>query len=184
MKDFRQEDIFKIPMQGFELMSLGLDFCNRLSRLCADSAESAPKGRPEQAPSTHFNSFIDSMDQYFRPLYFYNDPELLRLWQNFFPICSISSTPHQTEIKRMADFSKAHQDRISRLAGAWIDCLGSIGDKNSIEPKADGRGVRHCLDISESLLNSCISFISDETRDSFRYIRSSIEDQIRKYPQS
>ncbi|MEN6463688.1 MAG: hypothetical protein ABFD62_00760 [Syntrophaceae bacterium] len=187
MNGSRQEDLSRLPRQGFELMFQGMDLYNRMIRYWMDSAEMSLRGKPDDAAKnisdTYSNVFRESINQFFKPLQSVANPsELFRIWQNFFSTSLFGMVPQQIGVNRLTDFSKLQQDRINKLANSWIDYLSNMGEayNKSIEGKGDGQIVRQSLDKSESLLNSWLSFVTEESRDSFRVLRSSIEDQVAK----
>lgn len=187
MNGSRQEDLSRLPRQGFELMFQGMDLYNRMIRYWMDSAEMSLRGKPDDAAKnisdTYSNVFRESINQFFKPLQSVANPsELFRIWQNFFSTSLFGMVPQQIGVNRLTDFSKLQQDRINKLANSWIDYLSNMGEayNRGLEGKGDGQIVRQSLDKSESLLNSWLSFVTEESRDSFRVLRSSIEDQVAK----
>jgi hypothetical protein len=190
MNGSRQEDISRLPRQGFELMFQGMDMYNRMIRYWMDSAEMTLRGKPDESAKnitdTYSNVFRESINQFFKPMQSVANPsELFRIWQNFFSSSIFGMVPQQIGVNRLTDFSKLQQDRLNRLVTSWIDYLSSMGEAYSkgVEGKGDGQIIKQTLDKSESLLDSWLSFISEESRDSFRVLRSSIEDQLVKSEQ-
>lgn len=187
MNGSRQEDVTRMPRQGFELMFQGLDLYNRMIRYWMDSAEITMRGKPDESArnitDTYANVFRESMNQFFKPLQSVANPsELFRIWQNFFSTSLFGMVPQQVGVNRLTDFSRLQQDRLNRLANSWIDYLSNLGEayNKGVEGKGDGQMIRQTLDRSESLLDSWLSFITEESRDGFRVLRSSIEEQVSK----
>jgi hypothetical protein len=89
--------------------------------------------------------------------------------------------PQQLGINRRTDVSRLQQNRINKLSNSWIDYLSSLGEayNKGMEGKGNGQLVRKTLDKSESLLDSWLSFVTEESRDSFRVLKSSIEEQVK-----
>jgi len=182
----RQEDVSRIPKQGFEIMFQGLDMYNRMIRYWMDSAEMTLRGKPDDAArnisDTYSNVFRESISQLFKPLQSVANPsELFRVWQNFFSTSLFSMVPQQLGINRLTDFSRLQQNRINKLSNSWIDYLSSLGEayNKGREGKGNGQLVKKTLDKSESLLDSWLSFVTEESRDSFRMLKSSIEEQVK-----
>ncbi len=191
MNGSRQEDISRLPRQGFELMFQGMDLYNRMIRYWMDSTESTLRSKPDDAArnisDTYSNVFRESISQFFKPMQSVANPsELFRIWQNFFSTSIFGMVPQQIGVNRLTEFSRLQQDRLNRLVNSWIDYLNNMGEaySKSVEGKGDGQIVRQTLDRSESLLDSWLSFITEESRDSFRVIRSSIEDQVTRSEQA
>lgn len=187
MNGSRQEDVTRMPRQGFELMFQGLDLYNRMIRYWMDSAEITMRGKPDESArnitDTYANVFRESINQFFKPLQSVANPsELFRIWQNFFSTSLFGMVPQQVGVNRLTDFSRLQQDRLNRLANSWIDYLSNLGEayNKGVEGKGDGQMIRQTLDRSESLLDSWLSFITEESRDGFRVLRSSIEEQVSK----
>lgn len=187
MNGSRQEDVTRIPRQGFELMFQSMDLYNRMIRYWMDSAEMTMRGKPDESArnitDTYANAFRESMNQFFKPLQSVANPsELFRMWQNFFSTSLFGMVPQQVGVNRLTDFSRHQQDRINRLANSWIDYLNNLGEayNKGIEGRGDGQMIRQTLDRSESLLESWLSLVTEESRDGFRVLRSSIEEQVSK----
>ncbi len=190
MNGSRQEDISRLPRQGFELIFQGMDLYNRMIRYWMDSAEMSMRGKPDESAKnisdTYSNVFRESINQFFKPLQSVANPsELFRIWQNFFSASLFGLVPQQIGVNRLTDFSRLQQDRLNRLANSWIDYLSNMGEayNKGVEGKGDGQTIRQSLDRSESLLDSWLSFIAEESRGGFRVLRSSIEEQVTKSEQ-
>lgn len=190
MNGSRQEDISRLPRQGFELMFQGMDLYNRMIRYWMDSAEMTLRGKPDESAKnisdTYANVYRESLNQFFKPLQSVANPsELFRVWQSFFSTSLFGMIPQQVGVNRLTDFTRLQQDRINRLANSWIDYLNNLGEayNKGVEGKGDGQMIKQTLDRSESLLDSWLSFITEESRDSFRMLRSSIEEQVSRSEQ-
>ena len=185
----RQEEMSKIPWQGFELMLQGLELYNRMLNSWLNAAGLSLKGHTEEAKKessgTMSNLFDYTTNQFFRPLQSLTGfSEMFRIWQNFFSLPTPMSgiTPQKADFNKYKDYSMQQQDRISKLADNWINYMNSMGDVYSkgLEGKADGQMVDKTLDSSESMLEAWLSFITEESRECFRMLRSSIEIQAKE----
>ena len=182
----QKEDLGRMSRQGFELMFQGVDMYNKMMRYWMDCAELSAREKGEDAARSvadNYSSFShDYFSRFFGPLRSIANPsELFQRWQDYFGLY-FAALPQQISMEKLTAFSKTQQDQVNRLANSWIDYINRMGDlsRQGREKQGDGQLMRDSLDSSEALLNSWLSFITEEARSNFQLLKLSVEEQIQK----
>lgn len=182
----QQEDLTRMSRQGFDLMFQGIDIYNRMMRYWMDSAELFTRGKGEDTArnvvDTCSSAIRDSMSRLMGPMRSFANPvDFFQLWQDYTSM-QFTALPGQIGTDKLNWFLKSQQEQFHNLANSYIDYVRKMGElsRKSMEGKGDGQAMKESLDTSEALLNSWLSFISEEARNSFRLLKSSVEEQIQR----